>query len=450
VGERPLTVWGVTRHEFRLGWRSPGFWAMVAVVGVVAAFMCGVRGMSASQAGFLLGHLAGRLLGFLALFWMAQTAVRDAWLRAQDLVLAKPQHTEVLILGRFLGNYALVVVALLAMLAAGGVLQWSWGGTPWILSAYGHALGRSVVPLAYLSLLGYAFSLLFNTPVAAGVVALYWVLVLSGRDYVARIFNFTLSQNAGIYLLLTAAVLALTLLVYQPGRRAGRRWPLSLAGSAAIFFLFGLGLAVRQVLASHDPPLHRSHVLLSIAGQYAKPGDPLPGFWLPDQWGRIQGLHDHEGRILVVLLWSPWAPTSTEALEQLKQLRQEWPPEKVAILAICISEDHAVARHFARENRIPFPMLTDPGARQTTPPSAGSPLAEAYNAEDLPMVYVADRDRILQKMINFSDRVNEGPLRQAVEQLLQAGGYGPPVTDLTGTPAPSPPPRRRGGPRSSS
>lgn len=421
---------------------------MMVLCGLVAAFLCGVRGMSASQAGFLLGHLAGRLVGFLALFWMAHTAARDAWLRAQDLVLAKPQHTEVLILGRFLGNYALVLLTLLGMLATGALLQWSWGGTPLILSAYGHALLRSAVPLAYLSLLGYAFSLLFNTPVAAGVVALYWVLVLSGRDYVARIFNFTLSQNAGIYMLLTVAILSLTLLVYRPGRRAGRRWPPLLIGSPVVFFLLGLGWAVRQVLASHDPPLHRSHVMLSIAGQYAKIGNQMPGFWLPDQQGRIRGLHDYEDRLLVVLLWSPGAATSTEALLQLKQLRQEFPPEKVAILAVCISEDHAVARHFARENRIPFPMLTDPGARLTIPPSAGSPVAEAYNAEDLPIVYVADRDRIIQKGISFAERVDERLLRQALEQLLQAGGYGPPLPpDLEAQRASTPPPPPRSGGR---
>jgi peroxiredoxin len=411
---------------------------MFALCVLMSALMCSAQGTSASQAGYLVGRLAGRWLAFLTLFWMANVAGRDAWLRAQDLVLAKPQGTEVLILGRFLGNYALILAVLLGMLAAGALLQATWGGTPLILSAYGHALLRSVVPLAYLSVLGYAFSLLFNTPVAAGVVALYWVLVLSGRDYVARIFNFTLSQNAGINVLLTAAVLALTLLLYQPGRRAGRRWPRSLVGATTIGFLLGLGLAVTRVLASHDPPLHRDHVMVSIAGQHGKEGSPMPGFWLPDQRGRIQGLHgtyppspqsppnssERKDPIRVVLLWSPSASTSTESLLLLKQLRQEWSPEEVTILAICISEDHAVARHFARENRIPFPMLTDPGARLTRPISAGSPLAEAYVTDDLPTVCVADRDRIIQYKASFADRVGESSLRESLQKLRQAGGYG--------------------------
>jgi hypothetical protein len=126
----------------------------------------------------------------------------------------------------------------------------------------------------------------------------------------------------------------------------------------------------------------------------------------------------------VVLLWSPSAPTATESLLLLKQLRQEWPPGEVTILAICISEDHAVARHFARENRIPFPMLTDPGARLTNPPSQGSPLAEAYIAEELPTVCVADCDRIIRYKASFTDRVGEDSLRAMLQKLRQAGGYG--------------------------
>ena len=62
-------------------------------------------------------------------------------------------------------------------------------------------------------------------------------------------------------------------------------------------------------------------------------------------------------------------------------------------------------------------MLYDPGARDTDPPSAGSPVAEAYNASTLPVLVVADRERMIRYLGSPRDREDAGVLA-AVEGLV--------------------------------
>jgi peroxiredoxin len=136
--------------------------------------------------------------------------------------------------------------------------------------------------------------------------------------------------------------------------------------------------------------------MAAIASQHLEPDGFIPGFWLPGTAGPRTGLRAFEGRILVVGLWSPSVPESLPVLELLRDLHDRYARRGVAVIAICIAEDNAVSGHFARENRYPFPMLYDPGARATENASAGSPVAEAYDAAVLPKLVVAGRDRAVR------------------------------------------------------
>lgn len=411
-------IGGLAWREMLLGWRSAGFRAAAVICAVAAGTACAEHGTTASLAGYLVSRQACVLVGLAALVWMSNTACRDAWMSAEELTLSKPQSSEVLLLARFAGNFALVLLLAVAALAGGAVMQVSWGGTPFVPMAYLDAFVRSFTPLLTLSALGFSLCALFGTPVAGGVVALYWVLVLSGRDYVSRIFNFSLTQNSPVYLLLSAGVLALTLLTYRPHRRGElRRWPRPLVAATAGLLALAVGLAITFTRSRYDPPLHMLEGMEAIRSQHLQPDGRLPGFWLPGTAGPRVGLHAFEGRILVVGLWSPAVPESLPMLEFLRHVQQQLGARGVTPIAICISDDTAVAGHFARENRYPFPMLLDPGARITEAASAGSPVAEAYDANVLPKLVIADRER---QITYVATNVNEEDpqLLKSVQDLV--------------------------------
>jgi ABC-type transport system involved in multi-copper enzyme maturation permease subunit len=396
MGRPRQAFWGLARSEFLVGWRNPGFRVAAALCAAVAGLSCTAAGTTASLAAYRVSQQASTVIGLVALLWMCHAACRDAWMGADELVMVKPQSTEAILLGRFLGNLGVVLTVMLFSLAAAAVAQVTWGGTPFRLLAYLHAFARALVPLGTLSTLGFALCTLFGTPVAGGVVALYWILVLSGRDFVSRVFNFSLTQNNAIYALLSAGVLTLMLLVYRRDRRGGNRWPRPLVAATALFLSGGLLVAVLFVYSRHDPPLHRRDGILAIASQHLEPGRRIPGFWLPGGKVPLTGLYPFDGRVLAVGLWAPSVPESLGVLEVLRQIDAEFGSQGATAIAICVSEDTAIARHVARENGYRFLMLHDPGARQTYPPSAGSPVAEAYDAADLPKLVVADRERTVQ------------------------------------------------------
>lgn len=411
--------WGLARSEFLVGWRSPGFRAAAAVCAAAAGVSCAAEGTTASLAGYLVSQHASTLIGIVALLWMCNAACRDAWMNADELVMVKPQCTEAILIGRLVGNLGIVYAVALAALVTGALVQVTWGGTPFILTAYVDAFVRSVVPLFTLSVLGFSLCTLFGTPVAGGVVALYWILVIAGRDFISRIFNFTLTQNHAVYALLSAGVFTLTLLLYRRDRRGENRWPRGLAGGASALLCGGIALAVVCVLTRHDPPLHTSDGMLAIASQHLEPGHRLPGFWLPGGERPHTGLYCYEGRVIAVGLWSPAVPESLGVLETLRRLQEAYGNQGVQAIAVCIHEDMAVAGHFARENRYPFPMLYDPGARQTEPPSAGSPVAEAYDASSLPKLVVADRDRLI-RLVESGEDPERSRAPEVVQQIVSA------------------------------
>jgi len=82
-------------------------------------------------------------------------------------------------------------------------------------------------------------------------------------------------------------------------------------------------------------------------------------------------------------------------LNVLASVRQKFPLDKVVPIAVGISDDHAAPRHIALDSGYDFPAVTDIGARVTQPYDQGSPLASAYDANNLPMLVIADRRRVV-------------------------------------------------------
>lgn len=382
--------------------------------------------MTPSLVGCRVARLGAIMLGFLALPLLAGAARRDALTLASDAIESRPHQAHERMLARWLGNFGFLMVlyAALALFAfgaqavSGPVLE---GAGPRVsLRAFGDAVIAGALPLLFLSALGYCAAELLQNVLAAAVIALYWLLVLLGGDYLSRVFDFSLSQNAAVYVLLSAGVVlaAMAAVRYRQGLGNARR--LNLPILSALCLLAGLGLARHLLLARHDPPMHAHPLALTVAGQSIRSGR-LPGFWLPDQHGHRVRLYDFRGKVLVVAFWSPVVRSSIEVLSTLQRIDAEYSARGVQVIGVCLSDDMSTGRRFALERGYTFPMVTDTGTHWAEKIEDSSPLAEAYEVLDLPMTYLADGKRNLVDRVGSSSGGSWGGIRAKVEELLARG-----------------------------
>ena len=410
-------------YEMKLSLRGGGGLGVLLICCVVGSFVGGADGMTPSLVGYRVARISAIMLGFLSLPLLATAARRDALTHALDTVQSRPHLAQELVLTRWLGNLAFLA-ALLSALAlfafgaqaiSGPVLD---GEGPRVsLRAFADAMLAGLLPLVFLSTLGYCVAELLQNVLAAAVIALYWLFVLLGHQYVSRTFDFSLSQNAAVYMLLSVGVVLTAMAVarFRQGLKRSRKLDLPLL--AALFLFLGLGLGWRFSLTRHDPPMNLDPMTQTVAGQSIRMGR-LPGFWLTDQWGKLARLHNYDGRALVVGFWSPTVPESVTMLADLHRVHQDYAGRGVQVIGVCIAPDVSTGRRFGLERGYEFPMVTDDGTHWSDSIEDSSPLAEAYGVDTLPMVFLADRSRRLVRPVSSAAWGQEDALNTTLTEIL--------------------------------
>jgi peroxiredoxin len=143
---------------------------------------------------------------------------------------------------------------------------------------------------------------------------------------------------------------------------------------------------------------------------------PAPDFELPDLDGRLHRLSDYRGKIVIVNLWSCECPHSERTDKAVMAMFVQWCPENVAMLSIASNrnENAEALKHAALAHRLPT-VLTD----------ADCAVADLFNAQTTPHVFVVDRAGILRYRgsvdnVTFLQRVpSRFFLDEAVESLLK-------------------------------
>ncbi len=399
-------------YEMVLGLRGgAGLTAIVICCG--AGLLVGAaNGITPSEVSYKVGRLSAIMLGFLALPLVAGAARRDALTLASDPIQSRPQQAHELLLARWFGNYAFLLALLLAMaicafgaqaILAGPV---SDGAGPRIsVRAFTDAMLAGAMPLMFLCALAYCAGELLQNVLSAAIIGLYWILVLLGRDYLSRIFDFSLSQNAGAYILLSAGVVLAAMAVarYRQGLAGAKKLNVPILSAACL--VAGLITASHFVHTRHDPPLKAHPLAITVASQSIRT-NRLPGFWLQDQYDRRIGLHDYERKLLVVGFWSPAVPESVELLATLERTNEKYSERGVQVVGVCLADDWRIGGRFARQRGYSFPVVTDTGTHWAEDIQTASPLAEAYEVSSLPVAFIADGER------NVAGRIEGTPQGQ--------------------------------------
>jgi peroxiredoxin len=110
-----------------------------------------------------------------------------------------------------------------------------------------------------------------------------------------------------------------------------------------------------------------------------------PEFSLRALDGRRISLSDYKGKKkLVISYWASWCGPCRMEMPSLRSFYQNYhkPDSNFELLAISIDEDRSQAESFAREERLPFPVLLDPDSRA----------ADAYSVGAIPALFVVEKD----------------------------------------------------------
>jgi peroxiredoxin len=110
-----------------------------------------------------------------------------------------------------------------------------------------------------------------------------------------------------------------------------------------------------------------------------------PEFSLQALDGRRISLSDYKGKKkLVISYWASWCGPCRMEMPSLRRFYQNYhkPDSDFELLAVSIDEDKSQAESFAREERLPFPVLLDPESRA----------ADAYSVGAIPALFVVEKD----------------------------------------------------------
>lgn len=142
-----------------------------------------------------------------------------------------------------------------------------------------------------------------------------------------------------------------------------------------------------------------------------------PDFELPDLHGKLHHLSDYLGKIVILNFWSCECPHSERTDKAIMSMFVQW-HEDVAMLSIASnrSENVAALKNVAEARRLPTVLI-----------DANCQVADLFNAQTTPHVFVVDREGILRYRGSVDDvtfrRSQRTPTRffldLAVEALLE-------------------------------
>jgi len=421
IGSAIVRILGQAGYEFRLGRRTLFFWLLLAFL-VLLDFLrlLDGRDVESSTIGW---YFSGELLPLTALlvvFFVAFAAHRLERDEVNEVAFARWIGSEELVVARFLGIFGLALALLVGQLLGLALLQGLIARTNLIALAYVHAFLRSVPPLFFLSALAYLLSLLGHNQIVGSLAGLYWLVIMGGAKYFPTAFNFFLSQNGPLHLLAGLFLLALTAFWYERPRR-GRQsrlggWTLAL-GTAAL--LLALVRGTVAALVTQEWPLVVSDYRRNYAETSVGVGQSVPNYAWTDHRGQRVSFATLKGQPVLLLFWSPEDKEVPSLLCRLGALRRVWAGKKLEVLAVCVSEDGNLARHFATENKLSFPLVTDlENLREPPHRNSYSPVARAFGGGGTPRGFLINAQGILTRGELPLDKDQAEELKSVLEEWL--------------------------------
>jgi len=156
------------------------------------------------------------------------------------------------------------------------------------------------------------------------------------------------------------------------------------------------------------------------AAQEYKLGSPVADFTVRDLQGETHTFNQLKGVITVVTFISVQCPVSNAYNERMKALYADYAPKGVHFIFLNANstEPAAAVEHHAKSHGFPFPVYKDDG----------NLVADRFNAQSTPEVYVMDKSSVMRYHGSIDDSQQESGIRnQWLRKALDAMLGGEPV-----------------------
>ena len=140
-------------------------------------------------------------------------------------------------------------------------------------------------------------------------------------------------------------------------------------------------------------------------------GMPAPDFTLPDLEGKLHGLADFRGRVVVLNFWATWCPPCIDEMPSLERLHQAMADRGVAVIAVSVDERFSDVPAFVKRFDLTFSVLYDEGKK----------VSRKYQTFKYPETYILDREgRLKSKVVGPRDWAAPTVIRDMVDLLKEA------------------------------
>jgi len=117
-----------------------------------------------------------------------------------------------------------------------------------------------------------------------------------------------------------------------------------------------------------------------------KINSPMSNFELADINNQWVSLSDYEGQVVLINTWASWCPPCREEMPDLNAFYNQYKDQGFVVLAINGGEAPSIARDFAIDFGLDFPVLVDPDYR----------VMDGLKIDSYPTSIVVDRDGIVR------------------------------------------------------
>lgn len=412
--------------EVRLNLGSPAPWIIGLILGALGYLTARTQpDPSSYPVAWDLNHNLGPLAAVLLLFLTASLAHRPVRYEVTEIHDCKPVGSEEIILGRWLGMLAAVGVPLLLEFGAAMLGQRLHAKPPVQPEIYLAALGHTLPTILFFTTLAFCLVVLTRVLVlGAGLAGLLWFGIYSGKALFPSVLRIDLSQNAPVFLGLTAAALLGLLLGYGQHRRA--RGALS---GRVLALALGLVLIATTVQASWSALAlpGKATTLRSwkrLVAKHREGRGPTPNFAWVDRAGKRVSLSELRGRPALLVFLQPKDGGALPLLSRLAQLPAELPEEGLQVLAVCLSEDLNDGTELARFARADVPLVTEwgkPTGGQFNPADPPSAMAWCLGIGATPQSLLLDETgRIVRRGLPL-DEASWDSLKLEIPKALEVG-----------------------------
>lgn len=137
-------------------------------------------------------------------------------------------------------------------------------------------------------------------------------------------------------------------------------------------------------------------------------GDRAPGFTLHSDGPYNLRLEEQKGYVMVVGFWASWCRSCPPQLKALEALHQKYADQGVKVWGITLDADFQTAQQYARNKGLHFTLLHDTAVK----------VSERYDIDDLPALFIVDRDGKLRMMSEGFNPGDEDKLDQFLQTLV--------------------------------